>query len=379
MNTEKLYSICEVIHRDFTENKPIEYLNQIVKALQNVVNNPSDSNQQNNIATQRRNLQNALNKSYANDLSPAWRQMLKEIGGSEFVGKELLTRIDNIFGRNQITPAAALQEMKELQQQVSKFQAGVNSIIQGFDDLGLKKDELEENHSEIGFLIPRDFIDNDLKTLGNEIHEISFILNHIREFVTGEKESFKIKSLSSSDPFITITTETVLWVYVFARAVDWLLSEYKKLLDIRKLHNELKEKGLSKGSLKGIEEHADELMEKAVDKIVIEIDKEHYGGNDPQRRNELKNGLRIGFNKLVNRFDKGYNVEIRISEPDVPEKEEEQKKADKDKLKLYEEIHDLTKKIEFMKVEGESILSLPEGDKDKSKKTASEKKPDLKL
>lgn len=360
MNTEKLYSICKELQLDFTQNKTVEHLTNLTNALQNVVNSPSDATQQTNLATKIKELENALNKSTVNYFSPAWRQMLEELGGTYLLGLELLETINETFQKNQITPVIALETIKELKQKLSKFKTGVDAIIQGFDTLELEGDELEENYSEIGFLIPRDFIDNDLDNLGKEIHELTFILNALTEFVNGKKESYKIKSISSSDPLITITTETVLWILAFAKIVEWLLDKYKTLLEIKKLRSELKEKGVPDKSLKGIEDHANNYMKNAVSKIVTEIDKNYAGVKDANRRNELKNGLRIGFNKLVNRIDKGYNIEIRISEPDVPQEEDQQTKDQKDKIGLYNQIKNISNKIEFIKVEGESILSLPE-------------------
>lgn len=378
MNTEKLYAICKHLQQDLAKNKTLEHLNHLVNSIQQIVNNPNDSNQQTNLANRLKNLQKALEDSKINEFSPAWRQMLDELGGTEILGLNLWETINETFQKNQITPAVALKTTKELQQRLIAFYGGIDAILNGFNTLQLKEDELEPNHSEIGFLIPRSFIGNDLETLGEEIHEITLILNSLTELISGKKQSYQIRNLSSSDPLITISSETLNWVLAFAIAVDWLLNKYKTLLEIRKLRSDLKEKGLTDQELKGVEDHANKHMKKAIDEIVVQIDNNYADIKDTGRRNELKNGLTIGFNKLVNRIDKGYNIEIRISKPDIPQEEEKQSKEDKAKLAIYNQVLDISHNIEFNKVDGESILSLSESQQKEKPRPTTTKNTGLK-
>ena len=359
MNTEKLYSICKELDREYSEKSLIDNLQYIINVLQNVINNPADPDQQNQLAERLRILRESLASSFTNDFSAGWKQTLKELKGDALFGREFLTQINSIFERNQITPAVAMAELRTLVDRHNAFKEGITAIITGFDRLGMEKEVLEPNHSEIGFLIPRTYLDNDLDKFGKEIHEITFILNHIAEYSTGQKQSFKIKSISSSDFLITINAETIAWVLLFAKGVSWLLDEYKKLLEIRKLQNELKSQGVPDQNLSGIETHANKVMEDAVEKIIIEFDGDYFQSGDGKRKNELKNGIRIGFNKLINRIDKGYNIEIRVSpqtQTEEPEKTEELKKQNE----TYAQMKDISTKMEYMQVSGKNILSLPE-------------------
>ena len=56
-----------------------------------------------------------------------------------------------------------------------------------------------------------------------------------------------------------------------AVAMERIITLYKQLLEIRKLHGELANQGLPKDSLKGIEKHANGLMEEGIDKLVGEL------------------------------------------------------------------------------------------------------------
>lgn len=359
MNTEKLYSICKELTREYSEKALIDNLQHIINLLQAVINNPADPNQQTELAERLRILRESLSTSYVNDFSAGWKQTLKDLKGDTLFGREFLIQINSIFERNQITQAVAMTELQTLISKHIAFKEGITSVISGFDKLEMEKEILEPNHSEIGFLIPRTYLDNDLDKFGKEIHEITFILNHIAEYSTGQKQSFKIKSISSSDFLITIDAETITWVLLFAKGVSWLLDEYKKLLEIRKLQNELKSQGVPDQNLSGIETHANKVMEDAVEKIITEIDGDYFQSDDIKRKNELKNGIRIGFNKLINRIDKGYNIEIRVSQPNQtedPEKIEELKKQNE----TYAQMKDISTRMEYMQVSGKNILKLPE-------------------
>lgn len=100
-------------------------------------------------------------------------------------------------------------------------------------------------------------------------------------------------------------------------------------------------------------------MESEVKKIAKEVIKEHYEG-DNGRKNELENGLVISLNKLANRIDKGFNVEIRIEPLPEPEEDEELSEKEQQKADLIQSISESAQNIEYIETQGKSILELPE-------------------
>lgn len=60
-------------------------------------------------------------------------------------------------------------------------------------------EELEPGQCELSYLIPRKFTEENLSSLKKEIAELNFILNNISVVATGEKQEFKVNTLSSSD------------------------------------------------------------------------------------------------------------------------------------------------------------------------------------
>lgn len=354
MNVEKLNSLAYDI---VDENKTLQYVpkfQNVINTLQNVINQPQQPQHQTNLTNQINALKDALSKSLVNDLSPAWYQVLVELNISEIMGNKLSDKVDAILSKNQITPSNAKNELNKLFTKLNDKITGFTNIVSGLETLDIGYDDLDAGECEIGVLIPRKYIKNDLGKLGEEIKELTFIFNNYAELIIGKKESFQIRNLSTSEPLITIATVTAIAAGV-AKTIGWLIDNYKKLLEIKKLKAELKKQGLPDENLQGIADYSNDFMVKAIDEIVIKLRKEYNGNGDNGRKNELLNGVRISLNKIANRIDKGFNFEVRI-EPIENESKNDKKNESKEIL----EIKEASKLLQFMKLSGQPILSLSE-------------------
>jgi hypothetical protein len=353
MNVEKLNSLAYDL---VEENKKLNYsgmLQSVISSLQNVISQPQQPNHQTTLSQQLEELHSALSESLVNNLSPAWYQVLVELDINHILGKNLSERINQILSKNQITPATAKSELEAVFNDLNTKMTGFQNLVSGLDSLEIGYDELENEECEIGILIPRDFFDNDLENLAEEIKELIFILNFFSELITGEKQSFQVRNLSTTDPLITVGTIIAI-AGGFAKTVSWLIDSYKKLLEIKKLKQELKNNGLSAKNLKGITDYCNGHMEKSIEDIIKNLSKEYNGNGDQGRKNELLNAARISLNKLANRIDHGFNFEVRIGL--IEDENEDETEPDPDVL----EIQAASAALQFMKLEGAPILSLSE-------------------
>ena len=149
-----------------------------------------------------------------------------------------------------------------------------------------------------------------------------------------------------------------------AVAIERVVALYKQLLEIRKLRLEIKKQGVPDDQTTGIENYANQLMETGIEKIAVEVVNEHHKKDDKGRKNELTNAVRISLRKVANRIDHGFNLEVRV-EPIVKEKDEG--KENPEIQRAIAAIQSATANMQFMKLEGQPILRLPEG-KEKPKK-----------
>lgn len=363
MNAERLHVIARAIRSEMQELNLIQNLQQLVGSLQNQINQPQQPSHQQAVSQKLRELYEQLEKAPSNRFSPAWRQVFEEIGAQRLLGSHLAGRLRAVFERNQITPAIALDEIRAIHQETSSLESAINQVTTAFTALRISAQDLEPGQCEIGVLIPRMAVDNRLDEFADELREIDFIFATFSEVVTTKRDSFEIRSVSSSDLTVYLNVLPPITACI-AFAVERVIRTYKTLMEIRKLHADLRKQGVPEDQLKGVEGHANGLMEDGIEKVVGEI-VEKYCNVSGNRRNELKNGLRISLNKLANRIDRGYNIEIRVEPMNPPAEGEEPSEEEKAARQHIATIQEKAGALEFMRLEDKPILSLPESEEAK--------------
>jgi hypothetical protein len=358
MNAERLHAIAVALYKEMTDNNTVEKLQNLVESLQNVVNNPHPSHQQ--------NLANSLKVMYAtvtdtpsDKFSPTWRQILTDIDGEDLFGQTLKTSIESIFARNQITLAVAMEELQQLHNRLKIFKIALNGCISAFQEFNIGDEKLTSGECEVGILIPRQAVDNHLLNFADELKDLSFIFNTFSEVATGKIDGLSIKTISSSDLLVYLSAAAP-YAACLAVAIERTVSLYKQLLEIRKLHQELRVQGVPDNQTSGIENYANQLIEKGIETVSKEIVEQFYKENDKGRKNELTTAVRVSLNMLANRIDKGFNLEVRV-EPMAKEETEDADKADTQQF--INLIQAATKNMRFLKLDGNPILKLPEGKK----------------
>lgn len=358
MNVERLHRILIDLNKDLKKEKVVTSLQQVRDHLQNQVNQPNQPSHQTNLVKSLENLNKVLETSAYNNYSPSWKEIIAEISGDINFGIPLENQIQTILSSNAITPAKALEDIKNIFDNLQNFQTAINNTLSGFKTLGIEEEDLEQGECELGYTIPREFIKNKLSELKKEIGELNFILNHISEAVTGEKQEYEVKTISSSD-FLLYVIICLQVADVLSKATERILNQYKQILEIKLLRNQLKEKGVPASKTKSIETHANGMMKSEIKAIAKEVMDEHYSGENG-RKNELENSLVIALNKLANRIDKGFNVEIRVEPLPAPSEDEEPTEEYQAQSELINSIKSSSQNIEFIETSGESILELPE-------------------
>lgn len=370
MNAERLHAIAAALRADLTSSSVESHLQQLFSALQNQVNQPGQPVYQQQVSQFYETLRTALANAESNTFSPTWMQVLDEIGASNLLGVSLDERIEEIFSRNQITPSVALQELQTISTKVQALGAALDQLLAAFKQLGIGAEELPPGDCEVGILVPRTFVNNRLDKFSDELGELNQIFGVFSEVATGGRPGFGIRAISSSDLSIFLDAAPVVGACVSV-AIERIIALYKQLLEIRKLQGELAKQGLEKENLKGIENHANTVMDNGIEKLVEELLTEFHHNDDNARRNELSIELKYTLKKIANRVDRGFNIEVRMTEPkevEVGEGSTDDQDA-KDQARHHTRITSAAKTLQFLKLEGEPILSLPEEKPERTKKT----------
>lgn len=365
MNTEKLHKITLEIKGEYDRINLVNKLTELRNYLQNAVNQPQQPAHQQNLAKVQKEVLDYLDTAPSNTFSPLWKQIVEEIGGDDLLGKKLKGRIEEVFNRNQITPSNALGEINNILKESQEFYNSINQVVTGFKGLHIGKEDLKPGECEVSYMIPRPYTKENLTLLKKEITELNFILNNISEVATGEKDAFTVNSISSSDYSFFINVPLLVG-YILIKATEKILDNYKKILEIKNLRNQLIEQGIPDKKTQEIENYANETMEKEIIDLAKDIVKEHYRGRDTGRKNELISGLKISFNKIANRIDNGFNLDIRVEVLSNSKNEEEKNEEHEQKEALISTIKESSKSLEFINTTGKTILSLNESNDSKS-------------
>jgi hypothetical protein len=361
MNAERLHAIVVALRGEIEERDVVKKMEAMVKALRSLSQQANPSNQQ-NLAATLKDFYEAVTDTNSDTFSPAWRQILSEIGGSALFGAKLKETVETVIGRNQMTPAVGLEELEKVLTSLEEFSTALDNGASSLNALRIGHEQLAPGECEIGLLIPRRAVKNQLLGLAEELQEIGFILRTFSEVATGKPDDLAIKTISSSDLLVYLQAG-IPYATCVAVAIERIVELYKKLLEIRKLRLEMEKLGVPEKNVAEVGEFANKLMEEGIAKVSLEIMQKHHRGKDGERKNELANAVTVSLNMIANRIDAGYNMEVRV-EPLAKGEESSTKEETKQAVAT---ILAASSRMEFLKLEGPPVLRLPEG-KEKTKK-----------
>ncbi len=169
MNAERLHAIANALAEELAATQATTVVRQLATALQQ---SATDPNQQAAASTARSELERTLPEAPTNDFSPAWRQALEELGVADIVGSQLLAQIEEIVSRNDITPAAAGQELTPIADRIDGLNNAVEQARAALSYFEIGAEVLAPGEVEVGFVIPRPAVDDELEELGD--HETTY-------------------------------------------------------------------------------------------------------------------------------------------------------------------------------------------------------------
>ncbi len=238
----------------------------------------------------------------------------------------------------------------------------LDQVVSTFKRFNIGAEELEPGHCEIGALVPRTDIDM-LGELGRELEQLDKIFGIFAELTVGTRPGFQIRSISSSD-FNLFWDMMPMAAASAVFAIERIVTIYKNMLEIRKLHGELKKQGVPAKNIKGVLDHSNATMKDGIQQLTKELIEKYYKKNDEGRRNELTTELQKSLTGIAKRIDKGYNLEVRAAPLPEDEQGDAEGKMTSEERDYIKSILAASKNLEFLKLEGDSILSLMESQDD---------------
>lgn len=359
MNVERLHAIANAIVADFSETQVLTILHRLVQATSNLAQQPNQQQFQNQVSQGRADLIKALALSKFNEFSPSWRQVITEIGGEIFFDNSFGHEINDLFSLNQMTPSVLASSLQKAHADADGWLEAIHSLATSLDRLNIGSENLPPGECELGVIIPRSFVNDQLDRFSSELSQLNGMFGVFAEIMTGSRSAFKISTISSSDLTVYLKAAPEVGACI-ATAISKIVELYKNFLEIRKLKSDLSAQGVPDESLKGVSAHAETMMAAGLEKIANETLAESSVELEPNRKNEVVIQLNITLKRLAARIDRGFNIEVRMDSPN--DSQEDGITPDANTESSYEAIKQAGKNMQFIKLTGDPILSLPNGD-----------------
>ena len=358
MNTERLNALALAVQADLEATDTLGLLDQLATAMGQMVSQPTAAPHQEQVSRFRSELAEALANAPSNQFSPAWTENLDQLGIIHLLGSRLADAIEAAFVGNDLTPSIASEEIGDLAGEVRNMSETLQSLTEAMAELGIGAEELDPGDFEVGFLIPRKEAPA-LLDLSRDFKLLDRVFGDFVELAEGKREHLQINSLSSSDwgVFLEAAGPTAA---MFVFALERIIKGYKSILEIRKLHKELRDLDVRQDVLTSLEEDAASRMEIVVSETATELVEEFaHEDLDDQRTNELRNAIEISLEVLSTSIDRGYNFEVRVGPALEDDTESTPGEAEDEHRKM---VIDRSESLRFLSPPGNPILGLPIGE-----------------
>lgn len=348
MNLGRFHSAIYSIKSEIENDNNFELLAELQTNLQNSITQQTPESAK-IFKESYSSLISTLEKADSNFTYPTRRKIYLEIGATEHTGIGLLNKIKNAIAENQIAPANALAEIKNITDQAKKFLEKTITLDATFDDMEIEYDELGAGKFEIGFSFPHEVIGTDIESLEKEFHRLDFALKTLQEISMGEVGQVSIKTISASEWQVFLDSMPALAACT-AIAIERIVTLYKNNLEIKLLKQQLDDKKLPKKVTKPLQDYIEQAVKAELRKIGEDLVDEFYKVKDDGRKNELKNKASQALQYLAGRMDHGATVEVHAKAPEKPkakaaEEGEEENKVDPKVLQEYKRVNAIVNRV----------------------------------
>lgn len=284
--------------------------------------------------------ENATNGFYSR-FTRSYFKTLEEIGGLNFFGENLISKIDEIFTKEQYSIDNQINEITQLYIDRVAFIKKITETKTNLDFLNQKSHYHTDEVYEIGIIIPDKYNLHYADSLENSIHNWNLIIKGLSELTGNGTENIKIERVDNG--CIELIIEQVFNVAAsLGDILKELISMYLMIEKVRNHIKGLKKEGVPQKNLKPIEDSQAERLKKEVDKLTDKIIKDYKGKDlEKGRENELRTQLKNGIKYIAKSMEKGVELEIippyAVTDEEVidetDDKETNYKKIEKNKNK----------------------------------------------
>ncbi len=354
MNNSKLLETINYVLSLEKTNAVQTRLAELHAALANLASQPTQPSHQSAVATALEALNSAVTKM-RDQLTPTQQRYVFEINGEEFFSNDIASDTGKSIAQNAATPTVAAEQLKSHLDEREKYLARLRQLQGDLKAIGVTTTKLEVGEAEIGFLLPRKIFENDLDGLIKELSTVKRVVRAFSEVSIGTAEKIEIRQISTTDPIFTFLLAPATIVAI-AKSVSWALETWKSVEEIRHLRAQTAQLSVFDGS--DVEKLFDEKIEQTIDER-IDAKLNELLSKVPDRngrKNEERNLLSWSLRSLLAHIERGVVVEVKVLPPPTPKAEEGKPPPPADPV--YSDLTQISKNLEFPRIEGDPILSI---------------------
>ena len=365
MHLGKFHAVIDELATEYSNGNIASQIQSVIAQLDSLAANPGSPEIAKAFRTQVDVLRNALSSSPLNKPYPTLTALLNSIGAQQYVGDRLFQNIEDVIAKNGMTPQLAAASLRELFAKVVAFYQEVTAINNGFTRLAVEYTDLEAGEGEIGISIPEPEGKRLLSDLAKAAKDWDKALRPFVELADPNHDPVEVRTISSSDwQFYLGAGTTVL--LALSGAVSHLNTLLRKLVETRKLIQQLVGQGMSEASTGPAVAEADNMLNNGTRELAEKIVDEHHL-EDKGRANELKTEMTRSLRFIANQMASNVTIEIRYIPPVRSETNED---ADPAATiggdQLIEVAAQIERNMDILRLDSESraLLNLPAPDED---------------
>lgn len=356
MNAEQLLITAKIVLEDLKSAKLVQSLNALTQSLQQLAGNQNDQNAQRGVSTNRDELFQALTKLKSDNWPTGLQQMLAEIGGEFLLNGYIRSIVEEALMANQLSPAAALEKVKPLSQELSEFIARLNALVEALSALDIDDIKLQPKEVEITLVIPRSSINNNFGTLGYELSQLDQIFKLISVAAIGTREEFELYQISTSEPKFYLRPNIKTAAVIGALFIG-ILESLNQVADLKIKYDQIMSAGISEEALGEVKREIGSKLETELDRLREDLIEKYCPRKPSADRNEDRNRLDIAIKQLAPRFEVGYRVDLRYGE--LPSAETDEGVEDLSELAILTDIREISHHAKRLEASSSPMLPPP--------------------
>jgi len=355
MNSEKLVEITKRLLETEQKLGTQSILKQLEAQMSNLANQPQVAAHQKEVAQRLEQFQRSLT-GLIDSFPPKDIERIKELDSEGFFASNYIDALNQEIAQNAMTPEVARSKIENSARSREEFIEYLEQLVACLDYFQLGYDELADGEAELGIQIPREMFDNDLEGLRRELRDFSLIARWFSEATTGEKQKVVVESISTSDPLFMFSFADAATLAAIAKAFEWALGCWEKILNIRKMRADAEESG--EFEKEEIEEFYGKRIERTVEKAISEKLSEISQDHEVSSKSELGLHLRTALRWILSKTEQGYAIELRLAAPNSEEGSNED--VDIEVSETDRVLRNTQRNLVFSEAKGSPVLSVPD-------------------